>query len=71
MKAEFYKVRGTEMEEMIKRGNINEISSMISQRNKRLQKHLKTSSSTSLSAIWNLQATNRTALISFKDNSKC
>lgn len=29
MKAEFYKVRGTEMEEMMKRGNNNEISSMI------------------------------------------
>lgn len=25
MKAEFYKVRGTEMEEMMKRGNNNEI----------------------------------------------
>lgn len=30
MKAEFYKVRGTELEEMVKRGNSNEISSMIS-----------------------------------------
>ncbi len=34
MKAEFYKVRGTEMEEMMKRGNNNEISSMISQKQK-------------------------------------
>ena len=32
MKAEFYKVRGTEMEEMMKRGNNNEISSMISKK---------------------------------------
>lgn len=42
MKAEFYKVRGTEMEEMMKRGNNNEISSMISQKNKRLPTHSKT-----------------------------
>lgn len=28
MKAEFYKVKGTEMEEMMKRGNNNEISSI-------------------------------------------
>ena len=36
MKAEFYKVRGTEMEEMMKRGNSNEISSMISQKKQAL-----------------------------------
>lgn len=40
MKAEFYKVRGTEMEEMIKRGNINEISSMISQKKQALAEAL-------------------------------
>lgn len=40
MKAEFYKVRGTEMEEMIKRGNNNEISSMISQKQKALAEAL-------------------------------
>lgn len=37
MKAEFYKVRGTEMEEMMKRGNNNEISSMISQKKQALE----------------------------------
>lgn len=36
MKAEFYKVRGTEMEEMMKRGNNNEISSMVSQKRQAL-----------------------------------
>nr|DAQ05696.1 MAG TPA: hypothetical protein [Herelleviridae sp.] len=36
MKAEFYKVRGTELEEMVKRGNSNEISSMISQKRQAL-----------------------------------
>lgn len=36
MKAEFYKVRGTEMEEMMKRGNNNEISSMISKKQQAL-----------------------------------
>lgn len=36
MKAEFYKVRGTELEEMAKRGNSNEISSMISQKRQAL-----------------------------------
>ena len=40
MKAEFYKVRGTEMEEMMKRGNNNEISSMISQKQKALAEAL-------------------------------
>jgi len=40
MKAEFYKVRGTEMEEMMKRGNNNEISSMISQKQKALAETL-------------------------------
>lgn len=40
MKAEFYKVRGTELEEMIKRGNNNEISSMISQKQKALAEAL-------------------------------
>lgn len=40
MKAEFYKVRGTELEEMIKRGNSNEISSMISQKQKALAEAL-------------------------------
>lgn len=37
MKAEFYKVRGTEMEEMMKRGNNNEISSMISKKQQALK----------------------------------
>lgn len=37
MKAEFYKVRGTEMEEMMKRGNNNEISSMISKKQQALE----------------------------------
>lgn len=36
MKAKFYKVRGTEMEEMMKRGNNNEISSMISKKQQAL-----------------------------------
>lgn len=36
MKAEFYKVRGTEMEEMMKRGSNNEISSMVSQKRQAL-----------------------------------
>lgn len=36
MKTEFYKVRGTELEEMAKRGNSNEISSMISQKRQAL-----------------------------------
>ena len=40
MKAEFYKVRGTEMEEMMKRGNNNEISSMISKKQKALAEAL-------------------------------
>lgn len=40
MKAEFYKVRGTELEEMIKRGNSNEISSMISQKQEALAEAL-------------------------------
>lgn len=40
MKAEFYKVRGTELEEMIKRGNNNEISSMISKKQKALAEAL-------------------------------
>lgn len=40
MKAEFYKVRGTELEEMIKRGNSNEISFMISQKQKALAEAL-------------------------------
>lgn len=40
MKAEFYKVRGTELEEMAKRGNNNEISSMISQKQKALAEAL-------------------------------
>lgn len=40
MKAEFYKVRGTEMEEMIKRGNSNEISSMISKKQQALAEAL-------------------------------
>lgn len=40
MKAEFYKVRGTEFEEMIKRGNSNEFSSMISQKQKVLAEAL-------------------------------
>ena len=40
MKAEFYKVRGTELEEMIKRGNNNGISSMISQKQKALAEAL-------------------------------
>jgi hypothetical protein len=40
MKAEFYKVRGTEMEEMMKRGNNNEISSMISQKKQALAEAL-------------------------------
>ena len=58
MKAEFYKVRGTEMEEMMKRG-------------KHLPRHLKMWSSISLSGIWSLQRMSRTALNSFKDKSKC
>ena len=40
MKAEFYKVRGTELEEMIKRGNNNEFSSMISQKKQALAEAL-------------------------------
>lgn len=40
MKAEFYKVRGTEMEEMMKRGNNNEISSMISKKQQALAEAL-------------------------------
>lgn len=40
MKAEFYKVRGTELEEIVKRGNNNEISSMISQKQKALAEAL-------------------------------
>lgn len=40
MKAEFYKVRGTEMEEMMKRGNNNEISSMVSQKRQALAEAL-------------------------------
>ncbi len=44
MKAEFYKVRGTEMEEMIKRGNSNEISSMISQKRQALVEALESAS---------------------------
>lgn len=36
MKAEFYKVRGTEMEEMVKGGNNNEISSMVPQKRQAL-----------------------------------
>lgn len=40
MKAEFYKVRGTEMEEMMKRGNSNEISSMVSQKKQALAEAL-------------------------------
>lgn len=40
MKAEFYKVRGTELEEMVKRGNNNEISSMISQKKQALAEAL-------------------------------
>lgn len=40
MKAEFYKVRGTEMEEMAKRGNSNEISSMIYQKKQALAEAL-------------------------------
>lgn len=40
MKAEFYKVRGTELEEMIKRGDNNEFSSMISQKQKALAEAL-------------------------------
>lgn len=40
MKAEFYKVRGTEMEEMMKRGNNNEISSMVSQKHQALAEAL-------------------------------
>lgn len=40
MKAEFYKVRGTELEEMIKRGNNNEISSMVSKKQKALAEAL-------------------------------
>lgn len=71
MKAEFYKVRGTEFEEMIKRGNNNEISSMISQKQKALAEALEMWSSISLSGIWSLQTTSKAALTSFKDNSKC
>lgn len=40
MKAEFYKARGTELEEMIERGNDNEISSMISRKQKALAEAL-------------------------------
>lgn len=40
MKAEFYKVRGTEMEEMMKRGNNNEIFSMVSQKRQALAEAL-------------------------------
>lgn len=40
MKAEFYKVRGTELKEMIKRGNNNEFSSMISQKKQALAEAL-------------------------------
>lgn len=40
MKAEFYKVRGTEMEEMMKRGNNNEIFSMISKKQQALAEAL-------------------------------
>lgn len=40
MKAEFYKVRGTELEEMIKRGDNNKISSMISQKQQALAEAL-------------------------------
>lgn len=40
MKAEFYKVKGTELEEMIKRGNNNEFSSMISQKKQALAEAL-------------------------------
>lgn len=40
MKAKFYKVRGTEMEEMMKRGNNNEISSMISKKQQALAEAL-------------------------------
>lgn len=40
MKAEFYKVRGTEMEEMMKRGNNNGISSMISKKQQALAEAL-------------------------------
>lgn len=71
MKAEFYKVRGTEMEEMMKRGNNNEISSMISKKQQALAEALEMWSSISLSGIWSLQPMNRTALNSFKDKSKC
>lgn len=71
MKAEFYKVRGTEMEEMMKRGNNNEISSMISKKQQALAEALEMWSSISLSGIWSLQPTSKAALTSFKDNSKC
>lgn len=71
MKAEFYKVRGTEMEEMMKRGNNNEISSMISKKQQALAEALEMWSSISLSGIWSLQRMSRTALNSFKDKSKC
>lgn len=37
MKAEFYKVRGTEMEEMIKRGNKEEISVIIAKKQMALE----------------------------------
>ena len=40
MKAEFYKARGTEMDEMAKRGNNSEISSMISQKHQALAEAL-------------------------------